>query len=38
MCSIILEAFLQPVDPFEQRFQDVCFRASLFGDGVFTFN
>jgi hypothetical protein len=30
----ILQTFLQTVDAFEQGFEDVCFGAAFFGDGI----
>lgn len=32
--GIILQAFLEPIDPFQQRLEHVCFRASLFRNSV----
>jgi len=31
---VVLQTLLEAVDALEQGFEDVCFGAALFGDGV----
>lgn len=32
----ILQTFLETVDAFEQSFEDVCFGAAFFGNGIYS--